>query len=149
MPFDIEFTKDEIAERGYVRARDAAFYAVQRLWEKRSVENNLSQKDIAEFLGRDAAWVSRALRGPANWTMRTLGELVESLDGVIEIKVTPSEEMPNDNYDIYDEILNETKLVKRIETYMSAEIAESNSILTVTTPTRGGSVRREPVTLGV
>jgi hypothetical protein len=54
-------------------------------------------------IGRDTAWVSRSLRGPGNWTLRTLGELVEALNGEIEIKIHALEDSPstNSNYHAY------------------------------------------------
>jgi hypothetical protein len=47
----------------------------------------MQQIDVAKAIGRDRAWVSRNLRGPGNWTLRTIGELVEALDGELEIRV--------------------------------------------------------------
>lgn len=79
------------ADYGFARARDLAFDSVRSLWRRRSAEG-MKQIDIADALDRSPAWVSRAFRGPANWTLRTFGELVEALDGEIEIKVYASED---------------------------------------------------------
>ena len=63
-------------EYGFARARDVAFDAVQMLWRRRRAEG-MKQTDIANALGHDPAWVNRNLRGPGNWTLKTIGELVE------------------------------------------------------------------------
>jgi hypothetical protein len=47
----------------------------------------MKQVDVAKAIGRDPAWVSKNLRGPGNWTLRTLSELVEALNGELEISV--------------------------------------------------------------
>ena len=64
---------------GFARARDIAFDAVLALWRKRKAAG-VKQSDIAAALGRDPAWVSKQLKGPGNWTLRTIGELVEAMD---------------------------------------------------------------------
>jgi hypothetical protein len=74
------------ADYGFARARDVAFDAVQSLWRKRKAEG-MKQTDIAKALGHHPAWVNRKLRGPGNWTLRTFGELVEAMNGEIEITV--------------------------------------------------------------
>lgn len=79
--------KRQYSERsnyGFARARDIAFAAIRDLWEQRQ-QSGMKQSDIAEAIGRDKAWVSRQLSGPGNWTLRTLGELCEALDGELEI----------------------------------------------------------------
>lgn len=93
--------KREEADVGHGLARYDAYYAVLALWLKRKAEG-MTQKDIAEKLGRDPAWVSRALGGPANWTLRTLGELAFALNGAVEIKAVPKEDLPQSEDDIYD-----------------------------------------------
>lgn len=88
------------ATLGFARVRDAAFDAIYRLWMKRR-EQGLSQKELAERLGRDQAWVSRALAGPGNWTLRTLGEMAECLDAFVEIQAKPKESIQPGNFNIY------------------------------------------------
>jgi transcriptional regulator with XRE-family HTH domain len=87
---------------GYVRVRDIAFDAVQALWRRRRSEG-ITQLQLAEALGKDAGWVSKNLRGPGNWTLRTIGEFVEALKGEIEITIHALEDHPADrpNYDAY------------------------------------------------
>ena len=67
----------------------------------------MRQTDIVAAVGRDAGWVSRTLRAPGNWTLRTIGELVEALNGEIEIIVHAKEEPTAQfsNYHAYAEYM--------------------------------------------
>jgi hypothetical protein len=76
----------ELEAFGFARARDVAFNAVRDLWKRRRGQG-MTQKDLAAKIGRDEAWVSRNLRGPGNWTLRTIGAFVVALNGEIEIRV--------------------------------------------------------------
>jgi hypothetical protein len=84
-------THREQGDYGFARVRDQAFDAVQTLWRQRQAEG-MRQKDIAAFLGRKPAWVSRNLSAPGNWTLRTFGELMQALGGEAEIKVRAMED---------------------------------------------------------
>src|SRR5437773_2090655 len=70
---------EQRASYGVARAKSIAFDAVHALWRRRRAEGK-SQAELAKVLGKDEGWLSKNLRGPGNWTMRTLGELVEALD---------------------------------------------------------------------
>jgi hypothetical protein len=83
----------ELADYGFARARDIAFDAIQTLWRRRQSQG-MRQIDIVTKIGRDAGWVSRNMRAPGNWTIRTIGELVEALDGELEIVVHAKEDPP-------------------------------------------------------
>lgn len=85
----------EMADTGLVRMQYEAFYAIYALWLRRRAEG-MTQRDIAAKLERDPAWVSRALSGPKNWTMRTLGELAHALDGHVTIRVEAVEDFSAD-----------------------------------------------------
>jgi hypothetical protein len=87
---------------GYARIRDLAFDAVLALWRKRKAQG-MKQGDVAAILNRNPGWVSKQFRGPSNWTLRTIGELIEALDGEVEIIVRPLEEPDEDrrNSDAY------------------------------------------------
>ena len=90
------------ADYGFARLRDQVFDAVTALWRRRKAEG-LSQKELADQIGRDPAWVSRSLAAPGNWTLRTAGELIQALQGEAEIHVAALEdplETPS-NYDAY------------------------------------------------
>lgn len=88
---------------GEARARDLSFMAVLALWRKRKAAG-MTQSEFAERLGRDTGWLSKKLKGPANWTTKTLGQMVEALDGELEITVhdrlQPLDQP--DNFDAYD-----------------------------------------------
>ncbi len=78
-------TRDSV-NYGIGRARDIAFDAVYKLWLRRQAEG-MTQADLAKAIGRDEGWVSRTLSGPGNWTLRTIGTLVQGLNGELEITV--------------------------------------------------------------
>jgi transcriptional regulator with XRE-family HTH domain len=79
-------TPHERADYGLSRVRDAAYDAVMDLWRRRKAEG-MTQAQLAEVMGGDTGWVSRNLRGPGNWTLRTVGRFVEALNGEVELRV--------------------------------------------------------------
>lgn len=83
----------ERREFGFARVRDAAFDAVSSLWNRRQNEG-MTQADIASALGSDPGWVSKNLRGPGNWTLRTFGALVEALNGEAQITIRALDDQP-------------------------------------------------------
>ena len=96
----------ELTDYGFARARDIAFDAVTALWRRRR-DAGMNQKELAEIIGRDTSWVSRNLRGPGNWTLRTLGAFVEGLNGELKIIVEAAEDQPltgGNYYSAYDEL---------------------------------------------
>ncbi|MCV0385646.1 MAG: helix-turn-helix domain-containing protein [Nitrobacter sp.] len=82
----IVMTPDQRADYGFARVRDAAYDAVMDLWRRRKAEG-MTQSQLADALGGDTGWLSRNLRGPGNWTLRTVGRFVEALNGEIELKI--------------------------------------------------------------
>jgi transcriptional regulator with XRE-family HTH domain len=98
----IAMTPAQRADYGFARVRDAAFDAVMELWRRRKAEG-MTQSQLADALGGDTGWLSRNLRGPGNWTLRTVGRLVEALDGEVELKVHGLEDVPaaRPNYHAY------------------------------------------------
>lgn len=95
-------SRSDSEDYGFARVKDLAFDAVSSLWRRRQAQG-VTQKDLAEKIGRDPAWVSRQLKGPGNWTFRTFGALVEALDGEAEIQVEALEAPPaiKSNFDAY------------------------------------------------
>lgn len=87
---------------GFAMARNAAFLAVLSLWDKRR-KAGLKQTELAKIIDRDPSWVNTQLKGPGNWTMRTFGELVEALNGEVEIQVVDRDAAisSRSNYDAY------------------------------------------------
>lgn len=86
----LSIDKQTTSEFAVARARDIAFDAVIDLWRKRR-DAGMQQKDLADILGREKGWVSKQLSGPGNWTLRTIAELVEALDGELELYAFPRE----------------------------------------------------------
>ena len=113
------------SDYGFARVRDKAFDAIHGLWAKRKSQGVLV-KDVASKIGRDTGWVSKQLRGPGNWTLRTFGELVEALDGEAEIAVFGLEEpvISRSNYDAYSIYTNKTVNVSGV-----AKITNRNTTL--------------------
>jgi transcriptional regulator with XRE-family HTH domain len=99
---DKDLTAQELERFGTARARDAAYDAVMTLWRDRK-SKGLTQKLLAEKIGRDRGWVSRYLRGPGNWTLKTLGAFAQGLDAEVEISIVPLEKSRNadSNSDAY------------------------------------------------
>lgn len=101
MTFKFDNSKEDKVELAFLRVRDAAFDAVKALWSRRK-EEGATQDSLCEAMGKDRGWVSRNLAGPGNWTLRTFGSFVDAMDGHVQIVVTPIEELPRANYDIYE-----------------------------------------------
>jgi transcriptional regulator with XRE-family HTH domain len=102
-PSDLtSLSPSERREFGFARARDAAFDAVSSLWNRRQNEG-MTQTDIANALGSDPGWVSKNLRGPGNWTLRTFGAFVEALNGEARITIRALDDPPQvlSNYHAY------------------------------------------------
>src|SRR4051812_48021419 len=88
---------DDLKNYAFARAKDIAYDSVQELWRYRKA-HGWKQIDVAKALGdADAGWVSRALRGPGNWTFRTFASLIEALGGHLEIRVRPAEIVKAEN----------------------------------------------------
>jgi transcriptional regulator with XRE-family HTH domain len=96
---------EELSDFGAARAKDIAFEAVLDLWHIREAQG-LTQKVLAERVGCDETSISRSFRGPANWTFKTFGRLVQGLHGSLRIFVDPIEDTAPDgsNYDAYAEL---------------------------------------------
>ena len=97
------------------------------LWRRRRDEG-WTQKQLADAIGRDRGWVSRNLRAPGNWTLHTAGELVQALNGDVDISVAALEDAPETprNFDAYEGYLP-ARLVKGQSAFM-ATIALSNPV---------------------
>jgi hypothetical protein len=102
----MEMKRNTNFDYGFARTRDIAFDAVMRLWDRRKAEG-LTKAQLARNIGRDPAWVSRYLRGPGNWTLKTVGAFVVGLNGEVEINAHGLEDPihPITNYDAYMEYI--------------------------------------------
>lgn len=52
-------------------------------------EQNVSKADLARRLNKSRAWVTQLLSGKANMTIRTLAEVVYSLDAEVKLRAQP------------------------------------------------------------
>lgn len=109
----------DLATYHFEHVRNIIFTAVLGLWRRRQ-DQGMKQVDLAKFLERDPAWVSRSLRGPGNWTLRTFGELVAAMDGDIEVIVRPAEDVAANriNYDAYKEL--DHKSVEKTQSHLGS-----------------------------
>ena len=93
----------DASDFGLARVRDLAFDSVIGLWRKRRAEG-MTQRDLLKRMRSSPATLSRNLRAPGNWTMRTFGELVQALGGRVTITVEAAEDVEHGtvNHDAYD-----------------------------------------------
>lgn len=99
-----EFSPKENASYGEELAKSAAHLAVRELWARR-LRDGVTQEQIAASIGKDPAWLSRTMKGPANWTLKSLGALVVALDGKLNIQVEAVEDdtsITTANFNAYD-----------------------------------------------
>jgi transcriptional regulator with XRE-family HTH domain len=124
---------------GVERARSIAFDAVYKLWLRREAEG-MTQADLARATGRDEAWVSRTLSGPGNWTIKTIGTLVQGLNGELEITAHAMEDpVPDAGPDAYERYLGKLESPTKITVDAAADTADAD---TTDTPPRRS--RRAP-----
>lgn len=112
--------------------------AVVKLWERRK-KDGLKQKDLARKIGRNPGWVSRLFSGPRNWTLHSLAELVEAMDGRIQIIVAGKEDrdlaMPNfDAYQPYSRPASRRTIIStggaRVTVSMPASVPANSTFTT-------------------
>lgn len=118
------FSPKENASYGEEKAKGSAHLAVRDLFYRR-IREGKKQEEIAAAIGKDPAWLSRTMKGPANWTLKTLGALVIALDGELKIQVSASEDIAVNNLTNFDAYLmiDEVCLVEptRLEPYDATE----------------------------
>jgi hypothetical protein len=71
------------ADLGYGRTATRLMIAgaVWSLWEQLQLEKCVDQQWLADRLGKDKSRVSRLLKGPGNWTLDTVADLLEAMEG--------------------------------------------------------------------
>lgn len=72
-------------DKGYARAttRLIVAQAIWKTWEKIQQEENLDQQWLADRLGKNKSQISRLMKGPGNWTLDTVSDLLEALESRI------------------------------------------------------------------
>ena len=91
------FDREELDERWY-GFFDGLVGKLQHRFYQFSEETGLSQKDIAERLGRkDATYISRCLAGQKNMTLKTIFELARAMDSRLDVDITPLAQLPKAN----------------------------------------------------
>lgn len=58
---------------------------------KLMAEQNVSKADLARRLNKSRAWVTQLLSGKANMTVRTLAEVVATLDAEVKLRAQPTD----------------------------------------------------------
>jgi transcriptional regulator with XRE-family HTH domain len=92
-----KFDREELDERWY-GFFDGLVGKLQHRFYQFNEETGLSQKDIAERLGRkDATYISRCLAGQKNMTLKTIFELARAMDSRLDVEVTPLDHLPKAN----------------------------------------------------
>jgi hypothetical protein len=128
-------TPAERREYGFLRVRDAAFDAVCTLWKRRQDEG-MTQAQVAGAIDGDTGWVSKNLRGPGNWTMKTFGAFVEALKGEVQISIRATEDAPSvlTNYHAYVDYESEIPATNQATTEVNIPVA-------LRAPSGNGSLR--------
>lgn len=62
---------------------------------KLMAEQNVSKADLARRLNKSRAWVTQLLSGKANMTVRTLAEVVYTLDAEVKLHIQAPSWMPS------------------------------------------------------
>jgi transcriptional regulator with XRE-family HTH domain len=87
---DMRIPDETLAEQwyGFVHGLIAE---MQSTFRKRHKTKNLSQKGLAERLGKKPSYISRCLSGQQNMTIRTIHDLARAMDCRLEISFRPLE----------------------------------------------------------
>jgi transcriptional regulator with XRE-family HTH domain len=126
---------------GVERARSTAFDAVYKLWLRREAEG-MTQADLARTIGRDEAWVSRTLSGPGNWTIKTIGTLVQGLNGELEITVHAMDDpVPDAGPDAYERYLGKLESPAEATADAGASTADADTTDTPRSQSRRASAK--------
>lgn len=89
-----------LATLGYfdAYAQDQAYDAVMRVFLKLADEGVITRAFMAKRLKKGPEQVTRWLGGPGNWTLKTLADLLLTMDHVPQITAVPLSSLRRGNY---------------------------------------------------
>lgn len=76
-----------VGDKGYARTATRLMIAgaVWDLWERLRREQGVDQQWLAGRLNKNKSRVSRLLKGPGNWTIDTVADLLEAMEGRLTV----------------------------------------------------------------
>lgn len=77
----VDPVSDEAKIYGRAITRVQVASAIWALWDRMRQEQGVDQQWLADRMGKDKSWASRLLKGPGNWTLDTVGEILEAMGG--------------------------------------------------------------------
>jgi hypothetical protein len=81
----VDAVSDAEKSYGKTTTRLQVATAVWSLWERLRKEHGLDQQWLADRMGKDKSRASRLLNAPGNWTLDTVGEILEAMGGRITL----------------------------------------------------------------
>jgi DNA-binding phage protein len=88
---------DEILAEQWFTFVHRLIEGMQHAYRVSQGEADLTQKQIAEKLGKKASFVSRCLSGQQNMTIRTIHDLARAMDCRLEVTFRPTRSLPRAN----------------------------------------------------
>jgi hypothetical protein len=79
------------------RSKNRLFEAITSFFADAAEQRGITKRDIAEFLKRDPALITRWLTTPSNLTLDTISDLLLSLGAEMDYTVTKFEDRPQPN----------------------------------------------------
>ena len=87
----LEIKKPSKREYVYFRQRqkDKVFQSVIAYFAKQAEEQGLAKKDLARLLEKDPAQITRWFKGPGNWELDTISDLLLAMGAEMEFEIVP------------------------------------------------------------